>query len=143
MRQLIVASLQANTDLQDLVGVPPEFRLYQRGSLGHGGIPARPDFPFLLYDEQPSTINRAVRRTSPTSRNRYFQIYGYDEHGSGYMRIEQALGLVRDTLLTLQGQTSPSGARCTDVFWMSTSVDTKDVEYIAAVKFSTFMFVTQ
>lgn len=139
MRQLIYVTLLESHDIIEIYGQPP--KVYQWGSLGHNGILARPPFPYLLIFEQPATVNREVRDTAPKSHRRNFQISAYDEHGAGYVRIEQGLRVVRDTLLGLTGKTSPTGARCTDIVWTGLSVDSKDVELEANVKWATFNLV--
>lgn len=139
MRRLIFDTLSAEPDVIEIFGDP--VRLYQWGSLGHNGVPAVPEFPFLLTMEQPATVNQEVRDTAPRSHRRNFQFSCYDEHGAGYVRIEQGLYVVRDTLLMLKGRTSPSGAHCTDIRWTGISVDSKDVELKANVKWATFNLV--
>lgn len=141
MRQLVYQSLVAAPGIQAVMTGdqqdPLRVRVYQRGSLGKSDIPAIPDFPFVLIGENPSTVNQEVRQTT-NSENRFFLIYCYDEHGSSYLRIEQILRIVRDTLLGIVTQVSPSGARCTDVVWQGFSADSKDPEYEANMRFATF-----
>lgn len=139
MRTLIFQTLSADSDVIAIFGDP--VRLYQWGSLGHNDLPAKPTFPFLLTMEQPATVNQEIRDTAPKSQRRNFQIACYDEHGAGYVRIEQGLYVVRDTLLMLKGRVSPTGARCTDIRWTGFSVDSKDVELQANVKWATFSLV--
>jgi hypothetical protein len=138
MKQLIYKALTESPEIQEMF----DGGVYQYGSLGHNGVPAIPPFRFLLIFEQPSTSNREVRRTRPSSHKRNFNIMAYDEIGAGYLQIEQGLYVVRDTLVGLAGQVSPSGARCTDALWSGFSVDSKDVDYQASVKWGTFSFVT-
>lgn len=138
MRQLIYKALTESGPVMEAF----DGGVYQYGSLGHNGVPAIPSFRFLLIFEQPSMANREVRDTNLGSQKRNFQFMAYDELGAGYLAIEQGLYVVRDTLTGLVGQVSPSGARCTDAVWTGISVDSKDVEYQANVKWSTFSFVT-
>lgn len=143
MRQLIYQALTNDDVLRDMLlgdeNDPLRVRVYQRGSLGSGDIPAKPKFPFLLIAENPSTVNQEVRQTT-NSENRFFLLYCYDEHGTGYLLIEQILRRARDTLLGLVAQVSPSGARCTDVVWQGFSAESRDPEYEAFMRFATFKF---
>lgn len=141
MRQLIYQALTDSDDIKRIYGDPP--RIYQLGSLGVGKIPAKPDFPYILISENPATVNNVVRDTGPKSHTRNFMIYSYDHHGRGYLRIEQGLRVVRDTLIVLTAAVSPSGARCTHVEWTGLSVDSRDSDYEANVKWATFKFVVQ
>jgi hypothetical protein len=145
VRQLIYTALQADTTLAELMPAPRgeagPARIYQWGSLGQNPIPAKPEFPFLLISEQPMRVNHAVRSEKSTTRT--FYIYCYAQHGEGYVQIENILLRVRDTLLGLIAQVSPSGARCTDVKWTGMSVDSRDPEYVANMRFASFTFVSQ
>lgn len=96
-------------------------RVYQSGALGHGGVPAKPDWPFALFREMEVVPHRAVQSTSRSARHDY-QFYIYDERGS-YARIERLLGELRETLLSQEGQRSPGGVQCTGVEWFGTSGD--------------------
>lgn len=137
MRKLIYAALMASAAVQSHFGS----RIYQWGSLGQGGIPAIPDFMYLLVMESNTTSNRVVRRTNPSSSNKLFQFNAYDQHGQGYLQIQQGLFAVRDTLLMLEGQVSPEGVRCTEAVWTGLSPDSRDAEYVANMKYLTMRFV--
>lgn len=139
MRELLYHSLVTNPDIAAMMtgdqNDPARVRVYQWGSLGVDDIPELPEpFPFLVIFENPSTVNQEVQETA-RSQNRYFQVYCYDEHGLGYLQIEHALRLARDTVLSLPMQVSPSGARCTDARWLGFSADSRDPEYNANMKF--------
>lgn len=91
-------------------------RIYAAGALGVAGIPADPEPPYLLYIEDPGSQAREVSEVAySTFRN--FRFTAYDELGS-YVRIERILEIVRETLLAMEGQVSPSGASCMGV-WVS------------------------
>jgi len=116
---------------------PARVRVYQWGSLGKDDIPQMPEpFPFLVIFENPSTVNQEVQETN-RSQNRFFQIYCYDEHGTGYVRIERILRLARDYVLELPMVVSPSGARCSGARWTGMSTDSRDPDYNANMKFLT------
>lgn len=118
---------------------PNRVRVYQWGSLGKDDIPQKPEpFPFLIIFENPSTVNQEVQETH-RSQNRFFQIYCYDEHGTGYVRIEQILRLARDHVLGLPMAVSPSGARCIGARWTGMSADSRDPDYNANMKFMTIV----
>lgn len=137
MRQLLYQSLVDNVAMQELctgdAGRADRVRVYQWGSLGVGDIPEHPAFPFFVIFENPSTVFQEVREIK--AQNRYFQVYGYDEHGLGYLQIERGLRIVRDTVLGLEMQMSPSGARCIDARWTGMGVDSRDPDYNANMKF--------
>lgn len=139
MRELIYHSLVNDQTLAHMLkgdqNNADRVRVYQWGSLGAGDIPEQPTFPFVVIFENPSTVYQEVRETA-RSQNRYFLIYCYDEHGLGYLRIERVLRRVRDTVLSLPMQVSPSGARCTDAFWLGFSADSRDPDYNANMKFT-------
>lgn len=143
MRKLIFEKLNANFAITSLIPAlpaePNPARIYQWGSLGTGDIPPKPEFPFVLVAEQPQRVNREVRDQKSSKRTFFF--YAYDQHGTGYLRIEQILSLVRDTLIVLNGVVSPSGARCTEVKWLGWSVDSRDPEYVANMKYGSFSFI--
>jgi hypothetical protein len=141
MRELLYTRLIAIPEYQNILlgdqQVANRVRVYQWGSLGQDDIPEKPEpFPFLIIFENPSTVNQEVQKTQ-RSQNRYFQIYGYDEHGLGYARIEHVLRLARDTVLGLETAVSPTGARCIGARWTGMSADSRDPDYNANMKFLT------
>lgn len=136
MKKLISKSLIENLELANVI----EDRVYQSSSLGIGDIPEKPKLPYILYTELPSFPYREVRETSNASL-RTFQIYIYDEPGS-FLRIEDLLELVRETLIGLAGVVSPSGARCTDVDWRGYSEDFTDTVRNEIFRFATFNFTS-
>lgn len=89
------------------------WRVYPRGSLGVGGIPAKPEFPYVQYGEGDGTQVRDVRDTNFTVVT-FYDIFAYDQLGS-YDRIKQIHELIRQTVLELVGQVQDDGVRCTDI----------------------------
>lgn len=134
MRQLLHASLLAEEDEDFTIGD----RIYQSGSLGVGTTPAKPQVPFLMYKELVSQPYAAVRETS-RAKARYFQFFVYDEPGS-YLRIERILQIVRENVLLLVAQVSPSGVRCIDVEWQGESGDIPDPELNTILRIGTARF---
>lgn len=110
-------------------------RVYQAGALGHGNVPALPAWPFALFREIGTVPYQEVRRTGRSARHD-FLIYIYDERGS-YVRIDECLRLVRDTLLSGEGTRSPEGVQCTGVEWFGTSGDLVSEDLNSNTKFST------
>jgi hypothetical protein len=89
------------------------WRTYYRGTLGHGGNPASPARPYLMYGEEQGFRFSEVRETS-RAQVRSFKFYVYDEP-LGITRINDICPLVDETLLGLLDQQLPGGGRCTDV----------------------------
>lgn len=138
MRQLIYTSLvqKAALYVDGLMGAGPP-RVYQAGSLGIGKAPASPGHPYMLIGELPPVVYPEVRHTSPHSKGGVYQVFVYDQRGD-YTRADAILLLVRETLLSLVGQTSPSGAVCIDVLWQGDSGDVLDPARDQNAKFSVF-----
>lgn len=134
MRQLIHQALTGNVELNALI----HQRHFQGSALGVGDVPESPEFPWLAYSELPSSPYFAVKETS-RAKARTFQFFVYDERGS-FLRIELILGLVRETLLSLVAQVSPSGARCTDVEWQGESSEISDPDFNSNLKIGTARF---
>lgn len=128
MRTLIYNSLLVTPGLADVNG-----RIYQRGSLGVGDVPASPVKPYLVMGELSPVIHPEVRDTARTVSH-MFQFHAYDERGS-FIRIERLLYAVRETVLGLVTVVSPTGARCTDAEWTDVSGDLSDAQLDANVKF--------
>jgi hypothetical protein len=136
VRQLLYTALMANATLQEEI----ENRLYERSALGKGDIPAQPKPPYLLYGGEANSVVREIQDTAK-AQHQFFRLTAYDEAGD-YLRIERMLRLVRDTLLTLSGQVSPSGLTCMGVWWTATSEDGVDVETGYNLMYSIYRFTT-
>lgn len=117
-----------------------ETRIYERSSLGVGDIPASPEPPYLLYGEEANIVVREVQDTA-RCQHRSFRFAAYDERGN-YLRIERILRTVRETMLALSGQVSPTGVSCLGVWWSSTSDDGVDIEQGLNTKFIIVRFTT-
>jgi hypothetical protein len=131
MRALLHSTLAGHAALTDIVGD----RIYHSSALGVGGVPAQPKQPYVVYHELSNGTYPEVRETSRAGSH-IFQITVYDERGS-FIRIDQALQAVRETVSGLPGTVSPSGARCLDAEWQGTSEDISDEEYDSNVKYAT------
>lgn len=134
MRTLVYQSLLARADLAELIGD----RIYVMGSTGIGDIPARPEKPFIIITFADAWPYHEVSETSDVER-KSVQIYAY-QHRGDYTLIDRMLAIVRQTLVGLTGETSPSGARCTGVSYRGTSADLWDEPYDASMRFATFYF---
>lgn len=137
MMQQILFSLLKNTPaLQELV----DRRIYMTGTLGVKGVPADPQKPYIMVNELPSTPHQAIRETG-RAQDRYFQLFTYDVPGS-VVRINAILEVLRETVIGLVGQESPSGSRCLDAVWQgeSQAIATEDESVLA--KFGTLKLVS-
>lgn len=135
MNKLIVATLKATPVIQADV----DRRIWLAGALGRGEIPPDPKKPYILYKELTTLPFDAVQETS-RSANRQFEFHANDERGS-FLRIERILRNVREALLLLPGQWSPSGAFCLGAKWEGTSREFEDDTYDVNFKFLTMTFV--
>lgn len=89
-------------------------RVYQRGTLGTGSIPALPEWPYIMFGFEETIAIKAVRETT-TAEVYPGLIYIYDVPGS-YVRIKRIHRLVKETLLELVGATDPAdGTHCLDI----------------------------
>jgi len=121
--------------LYQAVAAIPAFggRVYQASATGVGDVPQSPDKPFCVIREIGSTTYPVVEETaSPRARSFYFWVY--DERGS-YVRIDELLKEVGDTVRDLVGSVSPSGRRCIGVNWQGESMDLEDDTYDANAKY--------
>jgi hypothetical protein len=101
-------------------------RVFPAGSLGFRDIPTNPDFPYILIMEMQPRIFREVQNTARSKRWN-FRITVCDEPGS-FVRIDDILRQVRETVLGLTLEVSPSGRRCTQADWTGESGDLPDSE---------------
>lgn len=118
MRELLFSSLLA-------AGMVGE-RVYATGTLGFQGIPADPDYPYILVNSLQPRLHKEVWKTG-RSKTHNFQVFVYDEIGS-FVRIDDILRQVQETVLGLTLEVSPSGARCTHADWTGESADLTDSE---------------
>ena len=89
-------------------------RVYPRGSLGIGEVPAAPTYPYVMYAMGESVAVTAVRDTAQAEVQPW-EIYVYDKPGS-YVRIKRIHRLARETLLELGGASDPAdGTFCVDI----------------------------
>lgn len=100
------------------------WRVYPSGSLGHNGIPARPDYPFVQYRESGFNRVQLIRETRRTMVGIY-DIWVYDSPGS-YVRIKEVLPIVIENLEGIVGGSLPSGWRCTEMLNTNGSEDSYD-----------------
>lgn len=139
MAEQFVRAMYANELLMDLLQVDQEVRIYGPGSLGQGedseGNPPYPSFPFLMWNELPSSPHRAVEEVS-NAQHRYFTFYVYDHMGST-ARINRILMLVRDELKDLAPFDTSDEGRCIESRWLGFSGFIPDPEYHSAVRFGT------
>jgi hypothetical protein len=115
-------------------------RVYQRGTLGHGTVPAKPVRPYVMYGQELSTGYSVVRRTSSARRHTY-TVYVYDDPES-LQRIKHIMPLVDDTVLGLLDQQLQDGGRCMDSEPGSWNRDEYDTVTGLAVKNMTCYFTT-
>jgi hypothetical protein len=120
MRELIYQALSTNASLtaSGIKGI------WTANALGALPLVANPDVPFLIIQSTANIVHQEVQRTG-RSATQVFDIRAYDERGD-YLRIDRLLRIVRDTLLGLVLQVSPSGARCTNVKWEQFGPDSDD-----------------
>lgn len=131
MDRLINTVLKDTPPLQEIV----DRRIWPRGALGTGEVPAEPELPYILYGELPSQPHQAVRETSRAT-DHYFQFFVYDKLGS-FVRINLILDILRETVSGLSGQRSPSGALCLEGVWQGASQNMPNNEEKKGVKFGT------
>ena len=136
MRQLVYTTLSNAGNITGYVGD----RIYEANALGTPPLPSSPDIPFLIIQSMPNLVHQQVNKTA-RSATQVFDIRAYDERGD-YLRIETLLRIVRDTLLGLVLQVSPSGARCTDAKWQSFGPDSDDPVLDKIFKTVTMRFLT-
>lgn len=136
MRQLIYQTLAGTAEITAAVGT----NIFTPNTLGTDPVPARPPTPFLIIAEQPNFVFQEVRKTSKATAQ-VFDIRCYDQRGD-YLRIDDILRKARDTLLGVTLQVSPSGAKCIDVRWVGTSLDSEDPDLDMIFKAITMRFVT-
>lgn len=133
MKQMIHEALTTNPDLALIV----DGRIYGQTALGHGHIPPQPEKPFIIYTIGVSSSYREVRHTSRAAETS-LQVYCYQHLGS-YTTINQMLPLVRETIIGLEGQASPSGTyRCHEAVWTGYSQESRDDDLVASMRFATF-----
>lgn len=137
MRKLIGQALHNTPAMQAIIAK----RIYHASSLGHGNVPALPKKPFMVYRELDRIATNIAKDTAPDNSIRIFQFYIHDEKG-GYTRIDQIDAILRETVRGLIGQTSPSGARCTDAVWNGSSGDTEDPTYDSNLKIATLTLIS-
>lgn len=116
-------------------------RIFRAGSLGHGNIPAKPKFPFVVYREVDVQAINVAKDTAPETRRHVWQIYVHDERGS-YSRIDSILEVLRETVVGLTYQTSSTGAYCREAVWNGTSGDSEDPTYDSNMKYATFTLIS-
>jgi hypothetical protein len=98
-------------------------RVYPRGSLGLGNIPAEPQTPYLMYAFGEDLTNEEVR-DGHDSITTTLRIYVYDKKGS-YVRIDEIHKFVRETLKDKSGYEA-AGWRCTDIVARGIGEETTD-----------------
>lgn len=135
MRELLTSAVKDDTALQAIWNK----RFFQAGSLGRGGVPQKPEFPFGTYRELPSIIPNVARETSRSQRH-FFNVYIHDKQGT-YSRINDVIEALRETVIGLAGRTSSSGALCLDAVWNGHGGDLEDEDYKSNLKIVTFELV--
>lgn len=132
MKQLVRTQLLANQVIQDSCAG----RVYSLGGLGHGGIPAMPQKPFIIINDGGSFAFLGMQDVTRPARTA-LQVYAYQKRGS-YTTINRLLIAIRETLLALPGQSSPSGLyRCTGLTWTGFSREDEDQTYDANMRYVT------
>jgi hypothetical protein len=137
MKQLIQQRLTNTPALQSKVAR----RIYAASSLGQNSVPADPKKPFIVYREVDTIATNVAKDTSPSSCRRVFQFYVHDVRGT-YKRINSIISVLRETVVVLTGEQSPSGARCSDAVWNGTSGETEDPTYDSNLRIATFTLVS-
>lgn len=137
MRKIIAQVTKNTPALQAVVGR----RIHASSSLGHGNVPAKPKFPFILYREFEEIPFNIAKDTAPDVVRRVFQFYVHDERGT-YQRINNIISILRETVRGMTDEVSSDGARCLDATWSGTSGDTEDPTYDSNMKYVTFSFVS-
>lgn len=135
MKTLIDATLKATPLLQAEV----DRRIWGSGTLGRGNIPPNPKKPYVLYKELQISPFVNVQETSRSSQ-RTFEFYINDARGS-FTKINKISNLIREALLPLEGQRSPSGVFCLRATWGFDSQEFEDNEYDVNIKFVRMNFV--
>lgn len=140
MRSLIYSTLSTSPTIL-ASGTGSLTDVYVVNSLGTNPVLASPPAPFAIIDERtPSTPFQVVRKQSRSAAQN-FQIRVYDLRGD-YTRIDHTINLIRDILLGVEFQVSPSGARCIDVRWMGDTQDGEDSELDLIFKGVNMRFVS-
>lgn len=134
MRALVIQEIKAIPFDDTFAGV--QNRVWARGALGNGGVPADPPRPYILVAFGEAPAYAAVRETS-TSVSHNVRIYVYDDTGS-FARINEIHRLVRQTLEGLGGMVSPSGRRCTDAAFLTLGQEDTVTELKAGVRVATY-----
>lgn len=138
MEDVLVTTLAADAELLAVFDPrPPEQWLFQASSLGEGDNPSVPEFPYIVWNELPSTPFTEMRKES-NAEMRAFTIYVYDLKGD-FTRINQILSIVRR--ITKEMVPFVSGAvRCLDSVWGGMSGLITDDRYDSNVRFGTVRF---
>lgn len=137
MKQLIQQTLTNTPALQSKI----VRRIYAASSLGQNSVPADPKKPFVVHREMGTIPTNVAKDTAPSSCRRVFQFYVHDERGT-YKRINSIIAILRETVVGLTGEQSPSGARCLDATWNGTSIETEDPTYDSNLRIVTFTLVS-
>lgn len=131
MKQLVMSQLKAEPAIAEVVSD----RIYGQSALGEGDVPAYPEKPFMIVTFGVDNAFPAYMQNESRPMTSAVQVYAYQEKGS-YSTINDLLKQVRETLLSLPGQESPSGLyRCTNLSWGGISAEGRDEDYNANMRY--------
>jgi hypothetical protein len=100
------------------------WRVYPAKSLGHNGVPALPDYPYVQYGDGGQFRNLPVRDTRD-SRFFTYNVWVYDEAGS-FVRIKSILEVIINNVEGINGLTATTGWRVTESLMQSLGEDGYD-----------------
>lgn len=118
---------------------PVESWSFAASSLGIGENPERPDVPYFVWNELPSTVMHEVSETS-NAQWRVFTLYVYDRIGD-FGRINKAMRELRRIVKVMAPFTTTDGVRCSASRWDGISGQITDQGYDQNVRYGTARFM--
>ena len=113
----------------------PETWFFAASSLGLGEHPARPDCPYVVWNELADLEHPEARETSD-SRTRTFSWYVYDKPGD-FTLIDLILYKIKRRIKLLDHFTTAGGVVCMKSEWLGTSGQIPSDGYASSTKFGT------
>lgn len=142
MDSYLVSAITLDVQLAAMFGGrTPDLWFYSSSSLGLGENQELPGFPYVVYNELPSSPYREVFETS-NAEQKIYTFHVYDEMGD-YDRINTILRHIRRIVKGMAPFTTADGAiviRCSDSRWDGVSGRIVDPEYHSGVRIGTGRF---
>lgn len=113
--------------------------IYSSSSLGKGNNPQVPEFPYIVYNELPTSPFAVVRETS-NAEGRRFTIYVYDEIGD-FTRINAIHAVLRKIVKRMAPFKIGEGAYCLTSEWEGLSGRIVDDPFNANTRIGTARFI--